>query len=118
MDKPVSAFQTHNQLQTDRLPQIRVDLLLRGPVNNRKYRYLGDVPEAGKVLQRSLGFTRQAGQFPEHQLHHVVGVTLGVNATEIPGPSRSVMIEGEQALFGERRHELKREKRIATRLVM
>src|SRR6266481_9568217 len=118
MHKPVNAFQTHNQFQTDRLPQIRVLLLLRGSVNDGKYRYFGYVPEAGKVLQCRLGFNRQAGQFPDHQVHHIVGVTLGVNAIEIPDPSRSVMIEGEQALFGERRHELKGEKRIASRLLM
>src|SRR6267154_2585787 len=118
MDKPVNAFQTHNQLQTDRLPQIRVDLILRGPVNDRKYRDFGNVAEAGKLLQCSLGFHRQAGQLPDHQVHHIVGVTLGVNAIEIPGPSRSVVIEGEQGLFGERRNELKREKRVASRLLM
>src|SRR6202022_1238599 len=118
MHKPVNAVQTHNQLQTDRLPQIRVDLLLRGPVNDRKYRDFGDVAEAGKLLQCSLGLNRQAGQLPDHQVHHIVGVTLGVNAIEIPGPSSSVMIEREKALFGERRKETKGEKTSAPRLLM
>jgi len=95
MHKPVNAFQTHNQFQTDRLPQIRVHLLLRGSVNDGKYRYFGYVAEAGKVLQCSLGFNRQAGQLPDHQVHDIVGVTLSVNAIEIPGPSRCFVIEGE-----------------------
>src|SRR6266852_2046133 len=106
MDKPVNAFQTHNQLQTDRLPQIRVDILLRGPVNDRKYRDFSDVAQAGKLLQYSLGFNRQAGQLSDHEVYHIVGVTLSVNAIEIEGPSPGIMIEGKQAILGERRHEL------------
>src|SRR5436190_6192030 len=118
MDKAVNALQTYNQLQTDRLPQIRADLLLRGPVNDRKCRDFVDVAEAGKLLQCSLGLGGQAGQLPDHQVHHVVGVTLGVNAIETPGPARVAMVEGQQSLFGERREELDREKRIAGRLLM
>ena len=50
-------------------------------------RELGAVAETGKLLQCLLGFDGQAGQLPDHQVHHVVGVTLGVNA--IRGPRTS-----------------------------
>ena len=118
MDELVGALQALDQLQTDRFPEIRVDLLLRFPENDRKHRDLGDVAEAGELLQRLLGFDRQAGQLPDHEVHHIVGVPLGVNAIEIPGPARGVMIEAEQPLFGERRNELNGEKRIAARLLV
>ena len=84
----------------------------------RKHRDLGDVAEAGELLQRLLGLDGQAGQLPDHEVHDVVGVPLGVNAIEIPGPARRVMIEGEQPLFGERRNELNGEERIAARLLV
>src|SRR5258708_36344054 len=98
MDKSVTVFQTRNQLQTDRLPQIRVDLLLRGPVNDRKYPEFGKA-EAGKLLQCSLGLSRQAGASPRPQHSHAVGVTLGGNAIEIPRTSRSVKLETEETLL-------------------
>ncbi len=63
---------------------------------------LGDVAETGELLQRLLRFGRQAGELPDHEVHDVVGVPLGVNAIEIPAPARRVMIEGEQPFFGER----------------
>ena len=100
------------------VPQSRMDLLLRCPENDRKRRDLGDVAEAGQLLQRLLRLGRQAGQLPDHEVHHVVGVALGVNAIEIPGPARAVMIEGEQPLFGERRKKLNGEKRIAAGLLV
>ena len=93
---------------------MRVDLLLRGPVNDRKHGDFGGVAEAGELLQRSSSFHRQASEFADHQVHHIVGVTLGVNAIEIPRPLRGAVIEGKQALFGKRRQELKGEERIAT----
>ena len=118
VDEPVGAFQALDQLLTNRLPQRRVDLLLRGPENDRKHRDLGDVAEAGELLQRLLRFDRQAGQLADHEVHDIVGVTLGVNALEIPAPARRVMIEGEQALFGERVKKLNHEERIAGGLLM
>ena len=49
--------------------------------------------EARERLQGLLGCRRQAGQLAEHQVGHVVGVTLGPDAIEIPGPARVRMIE-------------------------
>ena len=47
---------------------------------------VGAVSEAGELLQRLLRLGRQAGELPDHQVHDVVGVSLGVDAVEIPGP--------------------------------
>ena len=70
-----------------------MDVLVRFPENDRKHRDLGDVAEAGELLQRCLGPGGQARQLPDHKVHHIVGVTLGVNAIEVPAPARRVMIE-------------------------
>ena len=107
-----------DQLQTNGIPEIRTDVLVRFPENDRNHRDVGKVAEAGELLQRRLGLSGQARQLPDHEVHHIVGVPLGVNAIELPAPARRVMIEAEQPLLGERRNELNGEKRIATRLLV
>ena len=92
--------------------------LLRCPEDDRKRRDVGDVAETGQLLQRVLRFGRQAGELSDHEVHDVVGVSLGVNAVEIPGPARRIMIEGEHSLFGERRDKLNGEERIAAGLLV
>src|SRR5713101_102687 len=118
MDELVRALQVLDQLQTNGVPEIRTDVLVRFAENDRKDRDLGDVAEAGELLQRRLGLDGQAGQLPDHEVHYIVGVPLGVNAIELLVPARGVRIEAEQPLFGERRNELYGEKRTATRLLV
>src|SRR5260370_10663200 len=115
VDELVRALQVLDQLQTNGVPESRTDVLVRFPENDRKHRDLGDAAEAGELLQRRLGLDGQTGQPPDHEVHHSVGVAVGVNAIELPAPARRVMIEAEQPLFGERRNELNGEKRIAAR---
>src|SRR5262249_49790234 len=54
----------------------------------------------------------------DQEVHHIIGVTLGVNALDIPGPARSIMIKGEQSFVGERRNELNGEEWIAACLLV
>src|SRR6267143_5475280 len=114
----VRALQVLDQFQTNGVPEIRTDVLVRFPENDRKHLDLGDVAEAGELLQRRLGLDGQAGQLSDHKVHDIVGVTLDVKAIELPAPARRVMIEAEQPLFGERGNELNGETRIATRLLV
>src|SRR3984957_12541539 len=107
-----------DQLQTNGAPKIRPDLVVRFPQNDRKHRDLGGVAEAGELLQRRLGLDREAGQSSAHEVHHVGGVPLGVNAIELPAPARRVMIEAEQPLVGQREKELDREERISAGLLL
>src|ERR1700757_3401150 len=93
-------------------------LLLRNLEDHRKCRDLGDVSETSQKLQRLLRFGGQSGEFPDHEVHDIVGVTLGVNAIEIPAPAPIVLIEGEQALSDQCRGELNGEKRIAGSLLV
>src|SRR5262249_6178333 len=74
--------------------------------------------ETGHLLQRRLRLGRQAGQLRDQEVQHIIGVTLGVNALEVPGPARGIMIKAEHSFIGERRNELNGEERIATRLLM
>ena len=94
-----------------------MDLLLRDPENHRKHRGLGGVSETGHLLQRGLRCGRQPGELAEHEVHDIIGVPLGVNAIEIPGPARRIMVEGEQSFFGKRKHELNGEERVAAGLL-
>ena len=57
-------------------------------------------------------------QLPDHEVDHIVGVPLGVNAIEFPAPTRCVMIEAQQSFFGQRGEELNREERIAACLLV
>src|ERR1700681_1954002 len=110
VDELVRGLQGLDQLQTDGGPENRKDVLVRLPENYRKHRDPGDVAEAGELLQRRLGLDRQADQSPDHEVHDIVGVPLGVKAIELPAPARRVMIEAEQPLFSESRNELNGEK--------
>ena len=90
-----------DQFETNGVPEIGTHLLVRFPENDRKHRDLGDIAEAGELLQSSLGLEGQAGQLFNHEVDYIVGVPLGVKAIEFPAPARCVMIEAEQFLFGE-----------------
>src|ERR1700722_2792055 len=113
MHKPVIVFQVLNQFLKDRRPKLRMHLLLRGLKNSGKHRERGDVAEAGELLQRLLRFDRQSRHLANQKIHHIIGVTLGVNAIEIPRPTHRIMIEAEQALFRERVKKLNDEERVA-----
>ena len=118
MGEPIPGLSPLDQLQKDPLPQSGVDLRLRGPEDDRKQRDLGAVAEAGELLECRLRLDRQTAQFPNHELNDIAGVTLRVNAIEIPGPTPLAMIEDEQLFLRERRQKLNREKRIAAGLLM
>ena len=117
VDEPIGARLRLDQFLPYGRPQGGVDPLLRNSKDDRKHRGVGDVSETGHLLQGSLRCGRQPGEFPEHEVHDVIGVSLGVNAIEVPGPARRIMVEGEHSFFGERKHELNGEERVATGLL-
>src|ERR1700729_4039297 len=93
-------------------------LLLGSIENGGKHRNRGDIAQAGKMPQRLLRFDRQPGHLANQKVHHIIGVTLGVNAIEIPRPASRIMIEVEQALFGEGVKKLNDEERVAGGLLL
>ena len=118
VDEPICVQRALHQFLTDGRRQSRVDLPLRTPEDDRQHRGLGAVSETGQLLQCLVSLSLQARQLTDHEVDHVVGVSLGVNALEIPGPACSSMIEDEHAFVSERRNELIGEERIAGRLFM
>src|SRR5271154_1275184 len=90
-----------------------MNLLLRDLENDRKHDHFGNAAETSELLQRLLRFGGQAIELPRHEVHDIIGVSLGVDAIEVPGPARHFMIEKQQALFGERLQKLNHEERIA-----
>src|SRR6516162_4081894 len=50
VDKLIRTLQKHNKLKTQSLPQIRVELIFRCPVNDRKRGDLGTVSETSKLF--------------------------------------------------------------------
>src|SRR5262249_4993973 len=91
--------------------------LLRHFENGRESRDLGDVSQTRQLLQCRLRLGRQTDELRDHEVDHIVGVSLGVNAINVPGPARSIMIKDEHFFFGERGNELNSEEWIAARLL-
>src|ERR1700733_1305801 len=118
MNETVAVRRALDEFLTDGRPQSRVDLLLRGPEDDREGLGGRDVSNTSQLLQRILRLVRQATEPADHQVHNVIGVSLGMNAVEIPGPARSIMVEGEHSRLGERRDELNGEERIAPRFLV
>ena len=69
-------------------------------------------------MQGFLSFDGQTIQLSNHEVHHIIGVTLIVNATQVPRPSPTVMLEGEQHLLHQRMNKLDDEKWIASSLFL
>ena len=86
--------------------------------NERQRTGLGGVSQAREQSQHAARFDRQPVQLPGHEVRHVVRVFLGVDAIEVPGPSRLLVVEGEQALLGEHVEELDHEERVTGGLVV
>ena len=89
MHELVGAIDTLDQLKTNRLPQIRVDLLLRCPVHERERRDLGAVAEAGQLQQSLPCLVGQTAQLADHEVRDVLGVAFGVDTT--PDPSATAL---------------------------
>ncbi len=76
------------------------------------------VAQAGELSQCRLGRFGQTGQLAKHEVHDIVGEALGLDLLKIPRPAHLAMVEGEQALLGERGEELDGEERVAGGLLV
>src|SRR6185312_17465293 len=74
--------------------------------------------EASQLSQRFLCADGQPRQLSSQELHHVVCVSLGVDAGHFPGPSPPLLIEGQETFIDEHVKKLDHEERIAVRLRM
>src|SRR3954447_23048746 len=65
-----------------------------------------------------LRFDRQAIQLADHEADDIVGITLGANAIQVPGPSPFAIVECEQSLLDKYGNQLNGEEWIASRFLM
>ena len=76
------------------------------------------IAETSEQLQCFLGGVRQAPQPADHEIHKIVGGTLGGDAVEVPRPGSFVLIEREKTLLCQACEKLDGEKSIAAGLPM
>ncbi|TCU64006.1 hypothetical protein EDE08_11787 [Bradyrhizobium sp. R2.2-H] len=93
VDEPVSTFHTLNQLLMASRPQNRIELFLRHLEDYRKRSAVGNSSKTSQLPQRILCRGRKPSKRPHQEINDLVGVTLGVDAVDIPGPARATVIE-------------------------
>src|SRR5262249_62282149 len=79
---------------------------------------LCSVSESGQILQGVLCGEREAAQLAYHEIDDVVGVAPRSDRREVPVPSASVSLEGDQIVLDQLLQELIREERIAGGLLV
>ena len=89
-------------------------LFSRTLIDELQQRDIRFVAYTGKLLQSFLGFDGQSMQLLDQEVDHIVGVVFGVNAIEVPTPSRIELVEREQSLFSKGGDELNGEEWIAS----
>jgi hypothetical protein len=107
-----------NETGADGLPERRMRRFLILLVRDAQHADLGHVTQVGEVLQGILRGDRQPVQFADHEVHHVVGVVLGVDTIDVPGPDGRGGVEREQTLVRQCDQEMNREERIAVGLLL
>src|SRR5262249_37064416 len=105
VDEPVAALQPLDHLVADRLPEMRVDVLLQCPTHESQRRDRCAMSQARQVLKGLLRVDGQALQLLDDEVHDVGGVALGSNPIQVPRPSSIITMKREQTLVDERRDE-------------
>src|SRR6478735_10693065 len=118
MGKPVCPVGPDQQAGADDVRERGVKCVLRLSLEKCERGKVRDVAQASKSLQSLLARRGQAAELAAHEIKDVVGVTLLVDARQVPGPRCRIVIEAEQILFGKLGEELDRKERIAARLVV
>src|SRR5580693_5702211 len=94
--KPIGVLRADDQFGLESFPKCRISLLFGRLKNRRKHGGFGAISNAGKLLEGLLSCNWKPVQLADHEVHNVVGITLGANGVEIPAPSGISMIESYQ----------------------
>src|ERR1700677_3874838 len=113
----IGVLRAVHQPGSNGFPEAFVNLFFRCLAGGSKESKLRTGADAGKLAKRRLGFSRQAIELDDHEIDHVVGVTFGVDATEVTKPLPSCVIENQQRFIRERREKLNSKKWIAAGLL-
>src|SRR5450631_12909 len=118
VEECVRAARTKDEADPNSFPQRCVCRFVARLVNQRKRLRLGSIPQAGQLAENLLSRWRQTAQLRRHEIRDVVGITLGANAIQVPGPSPFTIVECEQTLLDKYGNQLIGEEWIARRLLM
>src|SRR6266550_5627193 len=118
VEECVRAARTKDEAGPNSFPQRCVCRFVARLVNQRKRLRLGSIPQAGQLAENLLSRWRQTAQLRRHKSCDVVGITLGANAIEVPGPSPFTIVECEQPLLDKYGNQLIGEEWIARRLLV
>src|SRR5258706_4390204 len=118
VEECVRAARTKDEAGPNSFPQRCVCRLVARLVSQRKRLQLGSIPQASQLAENLLSRWRQTAQLRRHELCDVVGITLGANAIQVPGPSPFTIVECEQPLLDKYGNQLIGEEWIASLLLM
>jgi hypothetical protein len=85
VQKFAGAILAEDEPGADGFPECCVHRLHCCPVNLGQSD-LGDIAQAGELLQGVLGAFGEPLQLLDHEIRHVVGVALGADAIDVPVP--------------------------------
>src|SRR5580704_3245657 len=105
-----------NEASVDGLPERRVHRLLCFLVVQSQGGDLGDMAKAGELFHRLLGAGGKPLQLLHHEIHHIISVTLRVDAIDLPSPGLRNRVKREQPLLGQLGQKLDRKEWIAAGL--
>src|SRR5580692_3567243 len=111
--KPIGVLRADDEFELQSIPKCCFGSLPGGLKNGRKHGRLRAISDAGKLLECGLSRGRKPVQLVDHEIHDVVGVTLGVNGIQIPAPARFPMCETDQPFLNQGLNKLSDEKRVA-----
>ncbi len=117
MEEGIGVFLLVHQARPLGFPQQGVDCLRRQSEDEAERGGIGGISQAGELGQGVLRLLGQAGELAHHQVHHIVGIALGMNAGYIPLPGPVAGVEAQQFLLGQSGQELASEEGVAAGLV-
>ena len=89
----IGVLRAQHEPGSNSFPEVFVKLFLRCLTNRSKQGERSTGADAGELAKCRLRFTREAIELADHEIGDVVGVVLGLDATEVVNPSRICVIE-------------------------
>src|SRR5947209_542657 len=114
----VGVLRSEHQPRSNRLPKVDVEIFFPGSESCHEERERGARTDTSKLAERCLRFLGQTIELGDHEIDHVVGIVLGLNATKITGPSRFRVIEDEQRFVRKIAEKLDSKKRVTACFVL
>ncbi len=118
MQERVAGIPAQDEPCASGLPNVGIDRALCFVSNHAQGRDLSGVSETSKQFQSVHRPIRQALKLPDHEIHHIVGEALGLNARQVPVPCLPAAVERDEPFLGQYRDELDDEEGITSGFVL